>query len=143
MTKPVSMFYIFNRENDDLDECYQKIKLLKETCDLVRQYYGGSGVRIEAYLSILKGFINEHYGLDFEISGTTLEKPFASFINKAGIPDFINQGSDYSMIERILRSHGKTLKRKIYTFTEGKHVIDIPAKKLSLADIMKAEKHSL
>ena len=109
----------------------------------IENFYRCLGQAIEAKRSITSHYrdIGISNGLFFEnqivisIEGdnTRVEEAVKEYVTLAGVPDFVESKSDYSLMERVLEEHGKTLKRKLLGFLVGKHVV---SKKGSLESVL-------
>ena len=99
----------------------------------IENFYRCLGQAIEAKRSITSHYrdIGISNGLFFEnqivisIEGdnTRVEEAVKEYVTLAGVPDFVESGSDYHLMERVLQEHGKTLKRKFLGIFVGKHVV--------------------
>jgi len=48
---------------------------------------------------------------------------FKECVGILGLPNFVESGSDYRLVERVLQMHGKTLRRRNHGGFVGKHVV--------------------
>ena len=55
-----------------------------------------------------------------------LESALQSYILFAGLPNFVEVGSDYNLIEKVLEGYGKTLEKRLSGLL-GKNVVNIEA----------------
>ncbi len=68
-------------------------------------------------------FFGNQIVTDIEGDKTRVEQSVKEYIALAGVPDFVESGSDYSLMERVLEEYGKTLKRKFNDIFVGKYVV--------------------
>ena len=75
------------------------------------------------YIDITQQVLLNELVVDIEGHESSVEESIKEYINLVGAPNFVESGSDYSLMERVLEEHGKTLKRKFLGIFVGKHVI--------------------
>lgn len=60
-----------------------------------------------------------------EADPVVLEQVVDEFLRQTGIPDFVYNGSDYSLVDRVLLKYNKKTKRKSGGAWVGRHIVDL------------------
>lgn len=120
MEKCVKLRYnIFSK---NIDEIIAKTSKLRDTRDLVKAKFNGY-VKCEivkdtythsAYVAVLK-----------EIQEGKLEYALRKFFSEAGLPSYVQNGSDWDSCNKVLVEYGKKVKRQFQGFVDGKNIVDL------------------
>ena len=121
-------YMVYDLMNNDLDFILSLGNSLKLAKDSLQQKYHDS---IECKVQLIdskESPINNGFRVSIE-SKSSLEmnealKTFFSSSNPRYLPSFIEDGSNYDLIEKALNFYNKTLKRKFRGHSVGKHVIE-------------------
>ena len=125
----------YNMGNNALDPVIDTLTNIKTATDSVNEKYPTIDCKARlAPRQVLGLYILERpkYRIEIlvEMMGNqtdALEEALKSYIGIAGVPSFVERGSDYTLVERTLKEYGQTLKRKIIGSLAGKHVVPLAA----------------
>lgn len=99
-------------------EAYQRHKIAKDTIN--ERLIGNALCTVRVHQDKI-GLCRVHLE---EFKDGYLEKALEEYVAIAGVPDFIRNGSDWMICDRVLREYGKTTQRSLRRFTQGRLVVD-------------------
>ena len=108
----------------DIDRAYDVMSQLRSARDHVASRYQTIDCKVD--------FIPRESRTELRVrieaqQPALLEQAVKDYVKIAGSPDFVQSGSDYALMDRVLREIGKMLKRKYGGALVGKHVVPLVA----------------
>ena len=113
-----------------IDQIYNLVSKLKWAKDSFKNnpFVRNSTCDIKLYTLRSREFYVYIKSKEMDDTNGNLTKAVTLFINNAGIPNLVGAGSNYDVVQEIIKYQGKTLKRRFPDFLEGKYVVDLEDK---------------
>lgn len=130
MKRAILSYVINDRESPDrindglgvnIDESIALALKTRDARDAVRSTYQG---RVEFVVRLYESVGNIAVFLK-ELEEASLEFALRDYINIAGLPTSIGNGSDWNICDRVLAEYGKTTRRHFVGCAAGKWVEDL------------------
>ena len=116
----MDIFIEYKFRSNDINEIYDLVSRLKSGRDSIREKYPIVDCEVkQTDRSDSNDFCVYMNGENHLL----LEKALKEYISHAGTPNFVDDISDSSVVEKVLQDFGKSLKRRSHGYLVGKQVI--------------------